>query len=225
MYSVFRNDLMGKRGPQATKGAPTTIRLEPALRAKLEAAAVASERSLSEEIATRLALSFNNEEGMDPEFGDDETYALCRLIASTFFTVQMEARHPWHEHAWTFEQSCAGIAELLRFFRPLGEPEVPDDALTLTNLRELFHAPDEEIAKAKENISPSSVRKVRCAPFSHAHRWRIHRRCLPRSSSDRLERVAALLKAHLIAAGTAYEALGDLAAEPARDILKGVRYK
>ncbi len=50
---------MGKRGPPGRKGAPTTIRFEPAIRERLERAAHQANRSLSEEVTARLELSLD----------------------------------------------------------------------------------------------------------------------------------------------------------------------
>jgi hypothetical protein len=129
---VVLEEGMGKRGPPPRKGAPTTIRFEPELRERLETAAAAAGRSISEEVAACVELSLYPER----QFGNVETYALCRVIAEALRDVEQETGRAWFAHPWSFEHGKQAVAELLRFFQPIGEPAVPSDAPLLVRLRE-----------------------------------------------------------------------------------------
>jgi hypothetical protein len=98
---------MGKRGPQARKGAPTTIRFEPTLRAALEVAAVKSGRTLSEEVAQRLRLTL---EGGDESL---ETRGLLLALKATIDRVENLSGEHWHADPFTCRELVPAFEHLL----------------------------------------------------------------------------------------------------------------
>lgn len=125
---------MGKRGPRAgteKRGAPTGIRFDPALKARLTEAARQSGRTFSEEVTTRLAASFSA-----VEFRDPQTKALLALIAYALEMNAVVIGKRWFEDPWVFRQCEASITDILSFLRPLGAPDVPDDLPVFNKLRE-----------------------------------------------------------------------------------------
>lgn len=126
---------MGKRGPVARKGAPTTIRFEPALRSQLEQAAERGGRSLSEEVTLRLRLSLEGRD-IERDFGDAETYGLARLIGWAFEDIKRQSGHTWFEHPWSYKHAARSLDRLFSYFRPPGSSAVPDDAPLLEHMRQ-----------------------------------------------------------------------------------------
>lgn len=94
-----------KRGRPAGKRGTFTFRVTAELRAKLEAAAAAAERPVSEEIEARLERSFDAELNAlrRAMFGDPQTEVLlrqlvwaARLIEDRHANVQGKPPAPWH---------------------------------------------------------------------------------------------------------------------------------
>ena len=123
---------MGKRGPRAgteKRGAPTGIRFDPALKARLAEAARSSGRTFSEEVSARLDASFGT-----LEFRDPETKSLFALIGYAMELIAHRTGKRWFEDPWTFEHCEIATRDILSFLRPLGPPVVPDDAYALRSL-------------------------------------------------------------------------------------------
>jgi superfamily I DNA/RNA helicase len=174
------------------------------LKKRISEAAKAAGRSFSEEVTLRLTLSLSDDGGAQG-FGDPETLALCRSLATSFEHIKRETGRPWFRHAWSFKQAEAAFKELFAYFRPIGEERYPADAPLLQNLRARgLDAEALEQMRSRLEQYPLGETAARLAVF------------LLESSSEgantHLRDVAAILKAQLIAAGTAGEALADLLA-------------
>jgi hypothetical protein len=106
---------MGKRrGRPVTVGRAATfsMRLRPDLRQKLEESAAADGTSLTEQIERRIAQSFE---------GTAVDRAALRVIAELMRQLDGMTGRRWADDPWSFDQLAAGIAHLLRQWRPEGE--------------------------------------------------------------------------------------------------------
>lgn len=123
---------MGKRGPLAgtnKREAPTGIRFDPDLRARLEGARKVSGRSFSEEVSSRLRSSFGS-----VQTDDAVTQGLAAQIAHALDIIHEDENHAWHEtqRCWLF--ACHAILDVLSRFEPGGDTNVPDDHPALVPL-------------------------------------------------------------------------------------------
>lgn len=192
--------------PEAVgKTQQVNVRVSPTTRAALEAAADASGVSLSREIERQLMRSLDGD--LERQFGNLETFALCRLIAITLKEVEQETGRPWFQHPWAFEHAQKAVAELLTYFRPVGEAVVPDDAPLLARLQAHGLTAD-EIASAKEQLAAFAVGKRAASRAVFLVELSLDNEAGYRA--DELKGIAALLKARLIAADMAGEAHADL---------------
>ena len=188
---------MGKRGPPASKGATTTMRLEPALRRRLEAAAERANRSLSEELRVRLELSLDEQER---RFGDPETYALCQLISVAFRDIKHHSDgKAWFEHPWSYGQAKTALSELFSYFQP---PDIIRDA-----------PPEAAVPyPLSEGFGPNGRKSLRTSNLGRGiaqmavFRLEASLQHEDFPDRDRLRMIAAALLPRLLAAGMAGEA-------------------
>src|ERR1700747_2847938 len=97
LHSVYGDGVlnMPKRKTERKSGHPGKVavfstRIEPNLRARLEASAVANKRSLTQEIEDRLRRSFGADDARQQliaTFGTRQNFAVCRLIANVMAHV------------------------------------------------------------------------------------------------------------------------------------------
>lgn len=124
---------MGKRGPQPKgqyggKNERTAVfssRLRPETRRRLEAAAKASGRSLTQELEHRLRHTFHEEDADLQLYGTKRNAAIVNLIGATIQSVSRSesarGRHDWLKEQWLFDDVMAAIQHVLRWFRPGGD--------------------------------------------------------------------------------------------------------
>ncbi len=200
---------MGRRGPLAgseKRGPPTGIRFDPGLKARLTEAAKAARRSFADEVAFRLELSFGARD-IEQEFGDLETYALCRLVASAFRDIKRQTGGSWFQQPWSFRHAKDALKQLFSYLEPVGDAVVPDDAPLLKRMKTEGFS-DEAVAQAKDQLGrfPLGAKAADMAMFlietslvnEHTHR------------AEELRPIATIIKARLIAADMAGEALKEL---------------
>jgi hypothetical protein len=113
---------MGKRGPKprdpaVLKSQPVSIRLTPALKSRLEQEAKAERRTLSQEIESRLRMSFELEMGPQKEFGL-QNWQLVVLIAEQLKAIEEETERSLFAHRSTFDECKTGINSLLDYWMP-----------------------------------------------------------------------------------------------------------
>ncbi|TIW73405.1 MAG: hypothetical protein E5V58_10905 [Mesorhizobium sp.] len=120
---------MAKRGPKPKPNAGPSVvfssRMAPELKAKLEEAAAARGRTLSDEIQMRLRRTFIDDEKIEEIFGDRETYMLLRVVALAIQLVPGEIS--FHDQSWLqnpakFDMAAKTINRLLEAVRPEGDP-------------------------------------------------------------------------------------------------------
>jgi hypothetical protein len=120
----------GGRHPQtlSKSGSPLSLRMTPALRDKLEAAASAKDKNLSQEILWRLEGSFGKERD---KANDPELRALCFLVAKLtrdvvgFWDVEGRPLSNWRSDPFFFRAFKIAVAELLDALDPGGEAVPP----------------------------------------------------------------------------------------------------
>lgn len=123
---------MRKRGPQApgefsSKGATLSARITVGTRQRLEKAAKASGRSLSQEVEARLAHSLYDGQSTDREL----FWLIGKVIERTVrFTGQ-----DWGKDAYTFHLMVEAVRLLLAKFRPKGKLAMPDTIQLLRGLQ------------------------------------------------------------------------------------------
>lgn len=201
---------MGRRGPLAgseKRGAPTGIRFDPALKARIAEAAAKGQRSFSEEVALRLETSFGDHD-VEQDFGDQDTYALCRLIASAFSEIKMNLGKAWFEHRLSFQKAAMAANEIMSYFEPTGTPlEYPDDAPLVEAMR--AHSDPETFEKWRLAAADDPTLGKRSAQLAV---WALERSLEGASGPhfDQLKPIARVLKSRLIAAEMAGAAGLDL---------------
>jgi hypothetical protein len=194
-----------KEPEAAGKTQQVNVRVSPKTREALEAAADAAGVSLSREIERRLARSLDGD--LEHQFGNLETYALCRLIAVTLKDVERETGRPFSQHPWSFKHARAAVIELLSYFAPIGEPAVPSDAPMLARL-ESHGLPPDVVASAKAQLETFQLGKRAASRAVFSVEASLENENGYRAQE--LIGIAAVLKAQLIAAGTAGNAQQDL---------------
>jgi len=97
---------------------PLTIRLRADVRADVERASVRYGRSLSEEIESRLEISFALKQYFRHEIGED-IFCLANAMASSLSYLEGFTGKEWTEDQQTFETFQATMANLLRNYRDL----------------------------------------------------------------------------------------------------------
>lgn len=100
------------RGGAESKRINRTFRVTDDLNARIEAAAAANKRSLSEEIETRLLRSFENEQVYYNFFGGEETYTLMMNTAVNMRSMERRIGKRWFdlsdEDAARFDSAAMG---------------------------------------------------------------------------------------------------------------------
>jgi len=91
-----------------------TMRVTNAAYDRIAAAAEASGRSVSQEIESRLELSFQEERIL----GGKSTALLSKLIASTIGLVEVETGRDWTEDRMTWEAVNAAVQRIISWFQP-----------------------------------------------------------------------------------------------------------
>jgi hypothetical protein len=142
---------MGKRGPKpgvgkfAKKGATLGARITIRTRERLETAAKASGRSLSEETEVRLARSL----------GEETEYQLFQVAMAAVRGTEAFTGQSWLSDAYTFDAMVSVVADLIGHFRPHGQARMPE---TLQPLRGLAQAPAQlkrEMTEKLASVRPS----------------------------------------------------------------------
>lgn len=108
---------MGSRGPAPRKGAPTTLRLEPATREALQEAANKSGRSLSREIEERLVDSLAAS-GAEGEGAKRETEALLWGLRLVIDQAEQWTGQSWHADGCTRDTVAEAIGLFVRRLGP-----------------------------------------------------------------------------------------------------------
>jgi hypothetical protein len=125
------------KDPENPKNRQKSLRLGAGLLIKIEKAAKADGRTVSEEITRRLDRSFIGEEARAVEtFGSHETYALAFLIAHALRELRDQTGHWWHRDRFTFDHAVAAVNEIMSYFRPSGRRSVPGDMPVLEMMRD-----------------------------------------------------------------------------------------
>ena len=121
------------------------FRPTPEIRAKLEAAAERNNRSLSQEIESRLEKSFTTEEVQEATFGGKHIHALMRLLSATVTLAEAETGRKWSEDRATFEAAKLSMDGLLKYFAPSGPrvdlPHLQDKADALLSIVHSIRSP------------------------------------------------------------------------------------
>jgi hypothetical protein len=200
---------MGKRGAQAgtqKREAPSSIRFDPDLKARLTAAAEQSGRSFSDEVAKRLGASFGSE--VERTFGDQETYALAVLVATAAQEIRNLSGQAWHQDRWSFEQLSTATGKILEYFEPRkGDGSFPEETSPwLRELREGLPPEDVDYIKQSYTLDRTGQRVAAAVVF-------LMEASLQGSGgpwADKLRPIASTLKAKLISSGWDGQARADL---------------
>ena len=112
-----------------------SVRMTTELKGRLEAEARKSDRSLTQEVESRLRDSFEKDDRVTREFaGDRETLGLLRLIGQAVRVLQAETGQTWIKDRYTFDQVRRAVPALLDSFKPAGESRLPDDMPIMTGI-------------------------------------------------------------------------------------------
>ena len=123
---------MGKRGPQAagefsSKGATLSARITVGTRRRLEQAAKASGRSLSQEVEVQL--------GYSPHEGQSTNRNLLWLIGKVIERTVQFTGQDWVRDAYTFHLMVEAVRVLLAKFRPEGTVAMPETIQLVSSLQ------------------------------------------------------------------------------------------
>lgn len=121
---VTRKVPRGRRpkDPEQAKTTHLSTRFRPDLKARLEEAAQAIGRSLSEEIEKRLSASFEEEN----LFGGAVTSWVLKVIANASKEIDQRTHRRWYEDAYTFDEWKRFIIGWLDMLKPEGEATLPN---------------------------------------------------------------------------------------------------
>jgi len=128
-----------------------SLRVTPATKRGLDAAAAATGRSLSQEAESRLEQSFRNEnyldQAMDLAYGRRLT-ALLKLLGRVMVDVgpiaaiKKTGRHQdavdWMSNAYAFDQTVKAVATVLTALRPDGDAAAPSETAADNSLGEMM---------------------------------------------------------------------------------------
>jgi hypothetical protein len=124
---------VGKRGPQPKgqyggkneRTALFSTRFRPETRRRLEAAAKANGRSLSQELEHRLRQTFYEEDVDLKLYGTKQNAGIVNLIGATIQSVSRidsaKGKHNWLKEQWLFDDVMIAIQHVLLWFRPGGD--------------------------------------------------------------------------------------------------------
>jgi hypothetical protein len=139
------------------------FRLSADLVRRVREAATDGGRTVSQEVARRLAASFNAGAATQDRFGGVNTHFLCLLISLALAELRAQTGHNWHSDRFTFDHAIELVKEDLSYFRPAGEPEVPEDLPAAQRLRDQDLDPAPVLEQAKS--FPFGVLAARLAAF------------------------------------------------------------
>ena len=128
-----------RRGPtpkaeSERKSKPIGLRFPPGMLEQIERSQKASgARSLSEEIARRVELSYTEDVRSVERMGGTKTHAFVFAIAETLAYLRELTGHAWCDDPFTFQQAQQAILRLLDRVKPEGSdgPTEPQDDLPL----------------------------------------------------------------------------------------------
>ncbi len=117
--------LRAKRPKRVDRRKTTSTRITPELRAKLDAAAEQSERSLAQEVEIRLERSFAEEksreeavDGVYDSFGKLETFLVARTLANAIELIEAKTGKNWMDDPEAHRQTQEACKTILDSFRP-----------------------------------------------------------------------------------------------------------
>ncbi len=121
--------LRAKRPKRVDRRKTTSTRITPELRAKLDAAAEQSKRSLAQEVEFRLEQSFAEEKSQAEfsdaavravyaPFGKLETFLVARLLANAIHTIEAVSGKNWMDDPEAHRQTQEACKTILDSFRP-----------------------------------------------------------------------------------------------------------
>lgn len=139
------------------------MRVTPALQSILSDAAKQDGRTVSDEIARRLEASFDDDLLPD-RFGGRTTWALLELIAAALSQLREDTGECWHRDPFSFDHALKAVAEVLGYFRPPGEPDIPEDHAVLQEMRAQFEV-DNVPAKQRASAERKLRAQLRTYPF------------------------------------------------------------
>jgi hypothetical protein len=120
-----KSTLKAKRPKRVDRRKTTSTRITPELRAKLDAAAEQSERSLAQEVEFRLERTFMTDEGRYLEFGDADTFQFCRLLAQMADMMTATNGKRWKDHPGWFMYVVGAWTEIVKRRAGMGpDPEL-----------------------------------------------------------------------------------------------------
>ena len=154
------------RGPFTGKRKTLTTRITEGVREQLEAAAEASDRSLSQEIEFRLERSFLTEEAIrDRElstFGGAHTHALVRLLGDLIKGTEFQTSGSWADDQYTFDQVCLSIETFLGALHPSepddGRPRLVDNLVETDTTNELAPEIEAELKNLRNTVGAAVAR-------------------------------------------------------------------
>jgi hypothetical protein len=121
---------MGKRGPKAkgdysSKGSTLSARITNSTRERLDNSARENGTSISQEVETRLLMSFEEAQRVEDAFGGRTTSAFLRVLAEQIRAIEAESGKHWWEDRYTFDKCVEVISLLMAAFLPKGKSRVP----------------------------------------------------------------------------------------------------
>ena len=135
---------MKKPGPRprdadAKKSVHVGLRITPQLHQRLSAEAEKSERSLSQEIETRIRESFDFDKSIQELLGgNDYHHVLLRQFAEVVVLIELQTGLNYVEDRFTFDLVKTAINTMLDHFKPPGRSSLPE---RLGDLKELVGEP------------------------------------------------------------------------------------
>ena len=146
--------------PDEKRLASMGFRPTPEIRARLEAAARTSNRSLSQEIESRLERSFLEESSAKEFFGGTQVFALARLIAAVVSVVEAGTGKTWRDDRDTHLQVRAAIDKILDSLGP-GSVGEADERMILRKAQDVGKALVEvilgDVARSKEGTPAQAM--------------------------------------------------------------------
>jgi hypothetical protein len=127
---------------------------------RLTHAAALNDRSISEEIESRLSRSFEHEQAF---------YGLMGVIAAAvqdagftagyLTTSSLEGAKDWLRSPWAYDQAVSAASRVFDAFRPKGDPSPPDGQEHMLNLgRDFASGILNEIARGEARVSINAAR-------------------------------------------------------------------
>lgn len=137
-----------RKGRPAGKRGTFTFRVTPELRARLEAAAAAVERPVSEEIERRLERSFEDVDLLLSYFGSSETLKLAHAVARIARTVEINCGRDWSKDSATKNEFKGALDRFFELYFYEQDDAVPTGGAPVTlELLGRGHAAAEAVAR------------------------------------------------------------------------------